>query len=194
MPGEARPWGSQSQNQGCTQTGHTALEDGMIDDNWKLKVDNRLHLILKRNLMLAQEKITIPVNAEIARTYKQASPEEQKKMDNSRFPNLNITQLNHFLRIFKINIQAIFNYTPRPYPSRIIFFRALEDSPGFVCQRVVLVAPQRRGGQAKGRFYNRGSNLRSRRQGSASTSRGCRSFLGSTRRRSAGPTAGTRDR
>jgi len=52
--------------------------------------------------------------------------EEQKKMEKQMLPDLDITQVRHFLHIFKVNAQAMWNYQPRVYPGKIIFFRASE--------------------------------------------------------------------
>ncbi|HID99164.1 MAG TPA: SDR family NAD(P)-dependent oxidoreductase [Thiotrichaceae bacterium] len=51
---------------------------------------------------------------------------EQKKLDKQMFPNLDITPVRHFIHLFKVNSQAMWNYQPRVYPGKIIFFRALE--------------------------------------------------------------------
>jgi len=42
------------------------------------------------------------------------------------FPDLDITPVRHFIHLFKVNSQAMWNYQPRVYPGKIIFFRALE--------------------------------------------------------------------
>ncbi|MCP4696756.1 MAG: acyltransferase domain-containing protein, partial [Gammaproteobacteria bacterium] len=52
---------------------------------------------------------------------------EHMKAANQIPSDWDMTQLRHFLRLFKLNVQAMFNYTtPRIYPGRIIFFRAKE--------------------------------------------------------------------
>jgi len=51
---------------------------------------------------------------------------EQKKMEKQMRPDLDITELRHFLLMFKLNAQAMWDYQPRVYPGRIIFFRAKE--------------------------------------------------------------------
>lgn len=51
---------------------------------------------------------------------------EQKKMEKQMLPDLDITDVRHFLHIFKVNAQAMWEYQPRVYPGKIIFFRAKE--------------------------------------------------------------------
>jgi thioesterase domain-containing protein len=52
--------------------------------------------------------------------------EEREKMKKQRLPDLDITEIRHFLHIFKVNSQAMWNYQARVYPGKIIFFRAKE--------------------------------------------------------------------
>jgi acyl transferase domain-containing protein/thioesterase domain-containing protein len=50
--------------------------------------------------------------------------EEQRKLDKQI--DLDITQVRHFLHIFKVNAQAMWDYQPQLYPGKIIFFRPKE--------------------------------------------------------------------
>jgi acyl transferase domain-containing protein/thioesterase domain-containing protein/acyl carrier protein len=50
--------------------------------------------------------------------------EEQRKLDKPI--DLDITQVRHFLHIFKVHVQAMRDYQARVYPGKIIFFRAQE--------------------------------------------------------------------
>jgi len=53
--------------------------------------------------------------------------EEQRKRDNQMLPDFDMTQVHHFLHLFKINAQAMSDYKPRAaYQDQIIFFRAKE--------------------------------------------------------------------
>ena len=52
---------------------------------------------------------------------------KQMKIANRIPPDWDMTQLHLFLHLFKMNIQAIFSYTPRVYPGRVLFFRAKEQ-------------------------------------------------------------------
>ncbi len=51
---------------------------------------------------------------------------EQKKMEKHKRPDLDITDIRHFILMFKVNAQAMWDYQPRVYPGRILFFRASE--------------------------------------------------------------------
>ncbi|MEK8015952.1 MAG: hypothetical protein VSS75_003725 [Candidatus Parabeggiatoa sp.] len=63
---------------------------------------------------------------------RQLEPDDQlryclaEQMEKQMRPDWDITQVRHFLQIFKVNGQAMWNYQPRAYPGRIIFFRASE--------------------------------------------------------------------
>jgi phthiocerol/phenolphthiocerol synthesis type-I polyketide synthase E len=47
-------------------------------------------------------------------------------MDKQLLPDLDVIDIRHLLQIFKVNNQAMWNYQPRIYPGKIIFFRAKE--------------------------------------------------------------------
>jgi acyl transferase domain-containing protein/thioesterase domain-containing protein/acyl carrier protein/protein-L-isoaspartate O-methyltransferase len=51
---------------------------------------------------------------------------EQKKIERQMPPNLDITQVRHLTRLFKVNVQAMCEYQPQVYPGQIIFFCAKE--------------------------------------------------------------------
>ncbi|HAI70588.1 MAG TPA: hypothetical protein DCM38_14270 [Gammaproteobacteria bacterium] len=53
--------------------------------------------------------------------------EEQRKRDNHKLPDFDMTQVHHFLHLFKINAQAMSDYKPHAaYQDQILFFRAKE--------------------------------------------------------------------
>jgi thioesterase domain-containing protein/acyl carrier protein len=51
---------------------------------------------------------------------------KQMKMADWRLPEFDMTQLRHFIHLFKANSQAMFSYRPKVYPGKIIFCRAQE--------------------------------------------------------------------
>jgi len=53
-------------------------------------------------------------------------PDEQLRYFLDKQIDLDLTQVRHFLHIFKVNVQAMGDYQPRVYPGKIIFFRAKE--------------------------------------------------------------------
>ncbi len=55
--------------------------------------------------------------------------EEQRKIENQMLFDLDIPQLRHFLKMFKVNNQAMWDYQPRVYPGKITFFSAQEKDP-----------------------------------------------------------------
>jgi amino acid adenylation domain-containing protein len=52
--------------------------------------------------------------------------EEQGKIENQMLFDLDINQLRHFFKMFKVNSQAMWDYQPRIYPGKITFFSAQE--------------------------------------------------------------------
>jgi thioesterase domain-containing protein len=52
--------------------------------------------------------------------------EAQRKMSHQMIPDWNLDQIRHFLHIHKLNAQAMWDYQPRIYSGRIIFFHAQE--------------------------------------------------------------------
>jgi len=53
-------------------------------------------------------------------------PDEQLRYFLDKQIDLDLTQVRHFLHIFKVNVQAMGDYQPRVYPGKIIFFCAKE--------------------------------------------------------------------
>ncbi|MCP4699232.1 MAG: polyketide synthase, partial [Gammaproteobacteria bacterium] len=51
---------------------------------------------------------------------------EQRTMKKQMVPDLDITQVRHFLHLFKVNSRAMQAYRPQIYPGKIVFFRARE--------------------------------------------------------------------
>jgi thioesterase domain-containing protein len=58
--------------------------------------------------------------------------EEQGKFESPVIsPDWEMTQIRHFINLFKVSTQAMLNYKPRVYPGKIIFFHAKEAHPMF---------------------------------------------------------------